>query len=90
MSVNNQFSTYHRCRIYNFRLTSNREEGWLKIKLGEEGVWEDMYVTFDYFVISYSITKPDHNEEVDKGIDDDDSTKVQMDKVISLRTDVRF
>lgn len=62
----------------------------MKIKLGEEGVWEDMYVTFDYCVISYSMTKPDHNEEVDKGIDDDDSTKVQMDKVISLRTDVRF
>jgi hypothetical protein len=61
----------------------------LKIKLGE-GVWKDMYVTFDYCVISYSITKPDHNEAVDKGINDDDSTKVQMDKVISLRTDVRF
>lgn len=62
----------------------------MKIKLGEEEVWEDMYVTFDYCVISYSITKPDRAEEVDKGIDDDDSIKVQMDKVISLRTDVRF
>lgn len=49
-----------------------------------------MYVTFDYCVIIYSTVKPqfikESGEEID---DDDDSTKVYMDKVISLRTDVR-
>lgn len=62
----------------------------MKIKLGEDGIWEDMYVTFDYCVIFYSTVKPQFikgsGEEIDE---DDDSTKVYMDKVISLRTDVR-
>ena len=49
-----------------------------------------MYVTFNYQVIFYSTIKPETIGDADQETDDDDSTKVQMDKVISLRTDVRF
>ena len=62
----------------------------MKIKLGEDGIWEEMYVIFDHCAIFYSTVKPGSIEEAGGGINDDDSTKIHMDKVISLRTDVRF
>jgi hypothetical protein len=67
-------------------LTSSREEGWMKLKIGEAGNWEQMHIVFDNGLLSYSAVKL-HSDDAEKS--NHIATKVHMDKVISLRTDVR-
>ena len=68
-------------------MTSSREEGWLQLKVGEMGNWDQMYITFENGTFLYSSVKP---ETTDSDLDLYDSgTKFLMDQVISLRTDVR-
>jgi hypothetical protein len=66
-------------------LTSSREEGWMKLKIGEAGNWEQMHIVFDNGQLSYSAVKL-HSDDAEKS--NHMATKVHMDKVISLRTDV--
>ena len=63
-------------------MSSSREEGWLETKIGRAERWERMWVVFDDGVLYYS---PDRNADRDI---DESVTKVPMDRVISLRTDV--
>jgi hypothetical protein len=63
-------------------MSSSREEGWLETKIGRAEKWERKWVVFDDGVLYYSTEK-------DADRDDDDMvTRVPMDRVISLRTDV--
>lgn len=66
-------------------LNSSREEGWMKLKIGETGNWEQMHIVFDNGLLSYSAAKL-HSDDAEKS--NHVVTKVHMDKVISLRTDV--
>lgn len=63
-------------------MSSSREEGWLETKIGRAELWERMWVVFDDGVLYYSADR-----NADRDIDDN-VTRVPMDRVISLRTDV--
>lgn len=58
----------------------------MKLKIGEAGNWEQMHIVFDNGLLSYSAAKL-HLNDAEKS--NHMTTKVHMDQVISLRTDVR-
>lgn len=65
------------------RMSSSKVEGWLETKIGRAERWERKWVVFDDGVLYFSTQKEaarDDNEVV---------TQIPMDRVISLRTDVR-
>lgn len=63
-------------------MSSSREEGWLETKIGRAEHWERMWFVFDDGVLFYSSYR-------DADRDDSEAvTRVPMDRVISLRTDV--
>jgi hypothetical protein len=64
-------------------LSSSKEEGWLETKIGRAELWERKWVVFDDGVLYYSTDRGANRE------DSDLVTRVPMDRVISLRTDVR-
>ena len=63
-------------------MSSSREEGWLETKIGRAEHWERMWFVFDDGVLFYSSYR-----EADRD-DSEAVTRVPMDRVISLRTDV--
>jgi hypothetical protein len=67
--------------ISEIRLSSGRETGWLDMKIGRAIEWERMWFVFSDGVLYYS-------KDIRTDMDDASVSKVPMDRVISLRTDV--
>ena len=64
-------------------MSSSKVEGWLETKIGRAERWERKWVVFDEGILYFSTQK-----EADRA-DTEAVKQVPMDRVISLRTDVR-
>ena len=74
-----------------YRMNSTQERGWLNLRVGRTEEWKRVWVTFDSGILSYSDIQTDRGSLM---MDDDEreteaETRVYMEQVIFLRTDVR-
>ncbi len=63
------------------RQNSSREDGWIESKIGDKGEWIRRWFIFDDGVLKYGGNSLDSDNEL---------TKIPMDRVMSLRADVRI
>jgi hypothetical protein len=66
--------------INDFRQNSSREDGWIESKIGDKGEWIRRWFIFDDGLLKYGGNSLDSDAEL---------TKIPMDRVMSLRADVR-
>jgi hypothetical protein len=64
-------------------MSSSKVEGWLETKIGRAERWERKWVVFDDGVLYFSAQKEAARDVIEA------VTQIPMDRVISLRTDVR-
>jgi hypothetical protein len=76
-------ANYKHLNILCRRMSSSKVEGWLETKIGRAERWERKWVVFDDGVLYFSTQKEAARD------DSEAVTQISMDRVISLRTDVR-